>query len=323
MEKAKKDALVSDIENYLSSACKKYYANRGIPNRRGYPFFGPPGTGKTSFAVALASHFSLPIFLLGMSDPELNDRILDDLLSQLPSRSMLLLEDVDSAELQCENMANSSDANNSQDLEGILPVKRNLTLSGLLNALNGPASVDGRVLFMASVLPDSLDAALARPGRCDVKVLLSYVRSAEVAQAMFPRIYTTSADETYKGETSPAGTMDIPAMAEEFASKVPLDAPITPAELRAWLLLHRLIPEAHSTAPRSGHRRSSITRSEAPTWPASPTRLTSPRLMRRTLLRQPRLDRHLLAQTEFMDLQHYQRDLMLCESQSQSINHCK
>lgn len=173
MEKAKKDALVSDIEYYLSSACKKYYQNRGIPYRRGYLAFGSPGTGKTSVALTLASHFKLPIYLLGMSDPGLNDKTLDGLFSTLPCRCILLLEDVDSAGLQRERMSEVADSDSSKKAKkGKSSAKKSLTLSGLLNALDGPASVGGRILFMTSNSPDTLDAALVRPRRCEVKILL-------------------------------------------------------------------------------------------------------------------------------------------------------
>lgn len=244
MEKAKKDPLVSDIEYYLTSACTKYYQNRGIPYRRGYLAFGPPGTGKTSMALALASHFKLPIYLLRMSDPGLNDKTLEGLFSILPRRCILLLEDVDSAGLQRENMAEATDFNSSKKAKkGKSSAKKSLTLSGLLNAFDGPASDDGRILFMTSNSPDTLDAALVRPGRCDVKILLGYA-SPEVIETTFSRIYTTSADGTSNQGENFADSMDIPAMAAEFASKIPLNAPITPAETQAWLLVNRLSPKA-------------------------------------------------------------------------------
>lgn len=240
MESAKKTALVSDIEYYLSTACRKYYAARGIPYRRGYLAYGPPGTGKTSVAVALASHFTVPIFLLNMSGQDLDDKNLEDLFSQLPQKSILLLEDVDSAGLQREQMA-SPDAPQESE-KGKAAPKKGVTLSGLLNALDGPASVDGRILIMTSNSPDSLDAALVRPGRCDVKVLFGYV-TPEVSSIMFSRIYTKTPEETFEGETNVAETMDIPAMATLFAAQIPLDAPITPAEAQAWLLVNRQDPQ--------------------------------------------------------------------------------
>ena len=48
-----KAALLNDINEYLHPETPRWYANRGIPYRRGYLFHGPPGTGKTSLSFAL------------------------------------------------------------------------------------------------------------------------------------------------------------------------------------------------------------------------------------------------------------------------------
>lgn len=42
-------------------------------SRLGYLFSGPPGTGKSSLAFALAGHFGLPVFTLNLSLPGLTD----------------------------------------------------------------------------------------------------------------------------------------------------------------------------------------------------------------------------------------------------------
>jgi chaperone BCS1 len=47
--------VLRDINEYLHPATPRWYANRGIPYRRGYLFHGPPGTGKT---VSSPRHFS-------------------------------------------------------------------------------------------------------------------------------------------------------------------------------------------------------------------------------------------------------------------------
>lgn len=233
-----KDSLVADIEFYLSDECKNYYENRGIPYRRGLLLYGPPGTGKTSFATAVAGHFKLPVYIVNLT--ELDDKGLEQLFMRLPRRCILMLEDVDSAGLDREyELPNSSNNNGSNNTTKV----KSVTLSGLLNALDGPASVDGRVLFMTSNAPDSLDAALIRPGRCDRKVLFGYV-DAEVSAKLFTNIYTRKANELYKNEQNAADIHDIPAMARQFAAKIPTDSAITPAECQAWLLSNRLDPVA-------------------------------------------------------------------------------
>jgi hypothetical protein len=53
MESTVKNALVDEIERYFHEAEERYYAQRGIPYRRGIMFHGPPGTGKNEFCHRL------------------------------------------------------------------------------------------------------------------------------------------------------------------------------------------------------------------------------------------------------------------------------
>lgn len=55
LDEQRKMDVLADINEYLNPATARWYANRGIPYRRGYLFYGPPGTGKTSL-----SKFSIP-----------------------------------------------------------------------------------------------------------------------------------------------------------------------------------------------------------------------------------------------------------------------
>jgi chaperone BCS1 len=233
IEVATKMPLIADIEYCLSKECRTFYENRGIPYRRGYLFYGTPGTGKTSFAVAMAGHFRLPIYVFSLSDTEMSDAQLAALFDDLSSRCVLLLEDVDSAGLNRESMSAK---------DGKKVVKKGVTLSGLLNCLDGPCSVDGRLLCMTSNSPDSIDAALVRPGRCE-KILFGYT-CPEVSAQMFTNIYTKSSAELYAGEIDHAAVHDLPELAKSFANSIPIDAHVTPAECQAYLLANRVNPLA-------------------------------------------------------------------------------
>jgi len=57
----------------MNETIVSFYVNHGIPYRRGYLFYSPPGAGKTSFAIALTSRFNLNMYNLTLSDSNLTD----------------------------------------------------------------------------------------------------------------------------------------------------------------------------------------------------------------------------------------------------------
>ena len=131
------------------------YIDRGIPYRRGYLMHGPPGCGKSSFVAALAGELGYDICVLNLSDSGLTDDRLSHALSTTPPTSLVLLEDIDAAFVQ--RSANDRGGRQSH-----------VTFSGLLNALDGVAAGEERILFMTTNHLDRLDPALIRPGRVDV-----------------------------------------------------------------------------------------------------------------------------------------------------------
>jgi chaperone BCS1 len=152
----------------MDQATMTFYANHGIPYRRGYLFHGPPGVGKTSFALALASKFNLDVYNLSLLDNDLTDSDLISLLNQLPGRSLLLLEDIDTAGLNRKGKSTAGARRGGAPYGGGLqrsqvprdPEDYNVgddedagsnsrvTLSGLLNAIDGVAAPEGHVLIM-------------------------------------------------------------------------------------------------------------------------------------------------------------------------------
>ena len=253
LEASKKNALVKDIAYYLTPECQRFYANRGYPYRRGFLLYGPPGTGKTSFCLALAGHFNLDLYILSLSDECMTDQDLESLFASLPSRCIILLEDVDSAGLERETTKAESKkrlrSETGQSKTMDLDHGSGLTLSGLLNCLDGPTSKDGRIFCMTSNAPDSLDPALVRPGRYDQKVHFGYV-SEEVCIKLFEHLYTKTPDELLEGETSASALYDIAQLAKHFARAIPSDGKISPAEVQGYLMVHRADPMAAAEGAR-------------------------------------------------------------------------
>ncbi len=155
--------LIGDVQTYLNS--KKIYTDFGIPYRRGYLLAGPPGTGKSTLILAVASYFKLPIYSVPLRGTELTGERLIQLLSNCRKPSLIALEDVDCLEVATSRKSKSSEG---------------LTMADLLNVIDGIGASEDRVLFMTTNHPETLDAALTRAGRVDRKFYIDYARDEEL-----------------------------------------------------------------------------------------------------------------------------------------------
>jgi chaperone BCS1 len=167
----KAEDLLADIVEFQNS--QSWYESIGIPWRRAYLLKGSPGNGKTSIVKALASELKMNIYLLILSDPDMTDNRINDLLSKVPPRSILLLEDIDCA----FNFRVRSNGKES-----------GLTFAGLLNALDGVATPEGWIIFMTTNHPEKLDEALIRKGRADVHEEFANASKSQ-ARRLFERFY--------------------------------------------------------------------------------------------------------------------------------------
>ena len=162
--------VLDDMRWFYGSS--DWYAERGVPWRRGYLFYGPPGTGKSSLVRALASELSLDIATLDIGRATLTDDDLREAMMYAPEGSLIAIEDVDAVFTQREGVGKSS----------------GVSFSGLLNAIDGVAAQEGRALIMTTNHKDKLDPALIRPGRADVHTELGLVGAA-TARRLFARFF--------------------------------------------------------------------------------------------------------------------------------------
>lgn len=193
-----------DVKTFMLR--RDWYVARGIPYRRGYLLHGLPGSGKTSLICALAGELRLNLYILNLSSSAMSDSQLQYGLSNVPSGSIVLLEDVDAA---------FAERKKDED------VKNSLTFSGLLNALDGAASREGWLVFMTTNRKDILDPALIRPGRADVHIKFDYAvagQAARMFRAWFP-------------EAEPVWASAFGLRVEEHRMSM--------AEVQAHLLLHK------------------------------------------------------------------------------------
>jgi len=292
LEAEQKARLLQDATEFLHPLSRRFYASRGIPYRRGYLLYGEPGTGKTTISMTLAGYFGLSLCVLSLVESSMTDERLGALFAQLPRHCIVLLEDIDAAGLEArEEVAKQAKALNDKEAQtqpaqepapappmrksnrrgrnadGSTSDQTGITLSGLLNALDGVASQEGRILIMTTNDPEALDKALVRPGRIDMQVYFGHLSKVN-GKAMFLRMYQDDeaiaaklrSHETHNKNTktgSSNGTLQvngvkesidekqqhkIELLAEQFADMLP-ETTFTPAEVQGYLLTRRKSPE--------------------------------------------------------------------------------
>ena len=219
-----KAEILLDMNEFLHPKTATWYSNRGIPYRRGYLFHGPPGTGKSSMSFSLAGVFGLNIYCLSLSEISLTEEALIVLFNTLPRRCIVLLEDIDSAGISRPKPDSTEDSDTTDEKQKqkkqppvattqpkdlSLPAAAKATkrlvnaisISGLLNAIDGVASSEGRVLIMTTNYPEKLDEALVRPGRVDLKVSFDLASKQQIKE-LFLRMYSADLVESSRKPTT-------------------------------------------------------------------------------------------------------------------------
>jgi chaperone BCS1 len=173
LKPGEKEHLMQDVERFRASRAR--YRRLGVPYHRGYMLYGPPGTGKTSLVSALAARFGMSVYVVNLA--EMNDRTLKNAMNWVPENSVILFEDIDcmkastrrlerdGQQVQQEGGVKTSLAAKSTDQGGV-------SLSGLLNVLDGFSAPENVIYVMTTNDADAIDPALLRPGRIDCKLFL-------------------------------------------------------------------------------------------------------------------------------------------------------
>ena len=190
-DQAVKTRLVNAIR--LFEDRQDWYQNCGIPYRLGIALHGVPGTGKTSMVMALCHLFNKKLHIISLAG--MTDKALQDALAELDNRSVVLIEDIDTFTVTKDRESDDTAHEGGP-----------LTLSGLLNAIDGAVASHGRILIMTTNHLDHLDEALRRPGRCDIVVEMGYLTD-ETAREMFNRFwpdFTVPESWELKDEVTPA-----------------------------------------------------------------------------------------------------------------------
>ena len=153
---------LAEIVDYLHNP--KKYSDIGASMPKGVLLVGPPGTGKTMLAKAVAGEAGVPFF--SMSGSEFVEMFVGmgaskvrDLFRQAKEKApcIVFIDEIDAIGKKREGQFGGND-------------EREQTLNQLLTEMDGFEGNNGVIILAATNRPESLDPALTRPGRFDRRV---------------------------------------------------------------------------------------------------------------------------------------------------------
>lgn len=153
---------LAEVVDYLNNP--KKYEEIGASMPKGVLLVGPPGTGKTMLAKAVAGEANVPFF--SMSGSEFVEMFVGvgaskvrDLFRQAKEKSpcIVFIDEIDAIGKKRDGQFGGND-------------EREQTLNQLLTEMDGFEGTGGVIILAATNRPESLDPALTRPGRFDRRV---------------------------------------------------------------------------------------------------------------------------------------------------------
>lgn len=151
LKEGQMDRILDYLNDFLSN--RPAYAKADIPFRTGILLYGEPGSGKSSTALAIANELKMNVYIVSLTSLS-NDEALSDCFQAIPSNSIVILEDIDIVSAVKER-------DKDDDSNGV-------TMTGMLNVLDGFQSPPGVITIMTTNRLDVLDPAIRRPGRVDL-----------------------------------------------------------------------------------------------------------------------------------------------------------
>ena len=188
LKPGEKEHLIEDLERFRAARAR--YRRLGVPYHRGYLLYGPPGTGKTSLVSAVAAKFGMSIYAINLT--EFNDRTLKSAMNDVPENSVILFEDIDCMRAG-DRRAEAEERREGKRDEQKSVAQVTVTLSGLLNVLDGFHAPENVVYMMTTNKVETLDPALLRPGRIDYRIYMGEAAESQRVE-LYRRFFPSSTE---------------------------------------------------------------------------------------------------------------------------------
>jgi AAA+ superfamily predicted ATPase len=233
-----KEIMMKKLNYFLKNEEK--YKKKGIPYNIGFLFYGDPGCGKTSCIKAISNYTNRHVVEINLKQIETCGEFIDIFNNEsmndncIPhNKKMIVLEDIDCMIDIVKSRDNEAiEDQKSKEMDKILDLllekkkekfKKDdkLSLSCILNTIDGVYENYGRILIITTNYADRLDKALIRPGRIDMKIHFTKATSImchDMIENFFDHKITQNIELPDKKYT-PAEILEICALHEDDMEK--------------------------------------------------------------------------------------------------------
>lgn len=189
----KKD-MIEDIQRDLQEFKnnREFYVEQGIPYKRGYLFYGCPGTGKSSTVFAIANELKRNIYKLNVK--EFDEETFRKAINMIPPNSIVLIEEIDVHIYNDRTNTNHSSPSNYKNTEKKEDTKdsdskkydcfKKMAVSVLMDVMDGYECLYDCIIILTTNKKDDIEPALIRPGRIDVQYHFDEIGKSDIERVI-------------------------------------------------------------------------------------------------------------------------------------------